>query len=212
MKFGKVTQIAAAALLASAGTVAYAQVGGSQAQQPGASQQGVQPGGQTAPGRGGAGGAVQQQPGAGGMEKQPGASGQMRQEQMQRGQQQRPEGKAERRAGEKQGTREDGRQQARERPEGEQRKGAGGAGLRPDLSEEQRGNIRQHLSAGPRVDDVDVSISVGTRLPPRVSVRPLPPTVIEIVPQYRGYAYVLIGSQIVIVDPDTHEIVAVLPA
>ncbi len=211
MKFGKVTQIAAAALLASAGTVAYAQVGGSQAQQPGASQQGVQPGGQTAPGRGGAGGAVQQQPGAGGMEKQPGASGQMRQDQMQRGQQ-RPEGKAERRAGEKQGTREDGRQQARERPEGEQRKGAGGAGLRPDLSEEQRGNIRQHLSAGPRVDDVDVSISVGTRLPPRVSVRPLPPTVIEIVPQYRGYAYVLIGSQIVIVDPDTHEIVAVLPA
>ena len=43
-------------------------------------------------------------------------------------------------------------------------------------------------------------------------MRPLPPTVIEIVPQYRGYDYFLVGDQIVIVDPDTLEIVAVLPA
>ena len=211
MKLGRVTQIAAAALMASAGTVAYAQGGGSQMQQPGASQQGgSQPGGQAAPGRGGAGGAVQQQPGAGTGERQApaGPSGQ----EIQRRGEQAPEGKAERRTEEPK-AKEQGRQQAREKQEGKERRGAGGgAGLRPELSQEQRTNIRQHLSGGPHVEDLGVSIAVGTRLPRRVEMRPLPPTVIEIVPQYRGYDYFLVGDQIVIVDPDTLEIVAVLPA
>jgi len=84
--------------------------------------------------------------------------------------------------------------------------------MRPDLSQEQQSTIRQRLSGGPRVNNLNVEISVGTRLPREVQVRPLPAAVIEIVPQYRGYAYVLVGSQIVIVDPDTLEIIAVLAA
>lgn len=107
----------------------------------------------------------------------------------------------------------EGREQAKERPTGEDRRGAGGGvGVRPDLSQEQRSTIRQRLSAGPRVRDLDVSITVGSRLPRTVEVRPLPAAVIEIVPQYRGYYYVLVGDQIVIVEPDTLEIVAVLAA
>jgi len=104
-------------------------------------------------------------------------------------------------------------EQARDREEaGEGRRGAGGAGVRPDLSQEQRSTIRQRLSGGPRVSNLDVSISVGSRLPREVEVRPLPAAVIEIVPQYRGYHFVLVGEQIVIVDPETFEIVAVLAA
>ena len=40
----------------------------------------------------------------------------------------------------------------------------------------------------------------------------LPPEIVEIVPEYSGYDYVLVGDDIVMIDPDSHEIVAVIPA
>ena len=40
----------------------------------------------------------------------------------------------------------------------------------------------------------------------------LPVRVIEFAPQYRGFEYILVGDEIVIVDPRTHRIVAVIPA
>lgn len=39
-----------------------------------------------------------------------------------------------------------------------------------------------------------------------------PMEVISIYPEWRGYGYILIGDQIVVDDPDAHEIVAVLEA
>lgn len=179
--------------------------GGGEAQRPGTGG-----GLEKAPG-GGAGGT--QEPRAGqSMDKQPGPSGTTRQEQIQRGERQ-PDGKdGDRRAGEKQRTQE-GREQTKDRPDGAEKRGAGGGvGVRPDLSRESRATIRRHLSGGPRVSNLNVSIAVGSRLPRNVEVRPLPQAVIEIVPQYRGYYYVLVGDQIVIVDRDTLEIVAVLEA
>jgi hypothetical protein len=41
---------------------------------------------------------------------------------------------------------------------------------------------------------------------------PLPVEVITIYPQWRGYEYILVGEQIVIIDPRTHEIVAIVEA
>jgi hypothetical protein len=35
---------------------------------------------------------------------------------------------------------------------------------------------------------------------------------VHIYPQWRGYDYFLVGDQIIVVDPRTHEIVAVLDA
>jgi Protein of unknown function (DUF1236) len=35
---------------------------------------------------------------------------------------------------------------------------------------------------------------------------------VTLVPAYRDYEYILVGDNIVIVDPDTYEIVAVIPA
>ena len=40
----------------------------------------------------------------------------------------------------------------------------------------------------------------------------LPPEVVTIVPEYRGFEYVVVGDQLLIVDPNTLEIVAILPA
>lgn len=60
------------------------------------------------------------------------------------------------------------------------------------------------------VRNVNFSISVGTVVPRTVTLRPLPTTVVEIVPQYRGYDFFVVREDIVIVEPRTHEIVDVI--
>jgi hypothetical protein len=55
---------------------------------------------------------------------------------------------------------------------------------------------------------LNVSVSVGTRVPETVHFYPVPVEVIVVHPELRGYNYILVGDQIVIIDPRTHEIVA----
>jgi hypothetical protein len=45
-----------------------------------------------------------------------------------------------------------------------------------------------------------------------VKLAAVPTTIIEIQPSWRGFEYFLVGDQIVIVNPRTMEIVAVIPA
>jgi hypothetical protein len=82
------------------------------------------------------------------------------------------------------------------------------------LSSEQRTRITtvvtSHREA--RVDHVDFSIRVGVRVPHTVHIVALPEEIVTIVPQYRGFYYVIVRNEILIIDPDTYEIVAVLPA
>ena len=59
---------------------------------------------------------------------------------------------------------------------------------------------------------LNVSISVGTRVPSTVRYYPLPTEVVTIYPEWRGYDYILVGNQILVLDPRTHEIVAILDA
>ena len=56
------------------------------------------------------------------------------------------------------------------------------------------------------------SITIGEAVPQTVHLNRLPTRVIEFAPQYRGYEYILVGDEILIVDPRTHRIVAVIPA
>jgi len=56
------------------------------------------------------------------------------------------------------------------------------------------------------------SMSVGEAVPQAVRLNRLPTRVIEFAPQYRGYEYVQVGDEILIVDPRTHRIVAVIAA
>jgi Protein of unknown function (DUF1236) len=83
------------------------------------------------------------------------------------------------------------------------------------LSSQQRTRIGAVIgkSSSARVSTNEhIDISVGARVPRTVHVAVLPPDVIEIVPQYEGFDYVVVGDQILILDPSTYEIVAVIEA
>lgn len=61
------------------------------------------------------------------------------------------------------------------------------------------------------ITNVNFSISVGTQVPRSVRLRALSSDLVTFVPQYRGYSYFVVEEQIVIVEPSSHEIVAVVP-
>jgi hypothetical protein len=88
-----------------------------------------------------------------------------------------------------------------------------GAASAAKLSTEQRTKITTIIRERktPSVH-LNVSVSVGTRVPANVHFYPLPAEVITIYPEWRGYDYVLVGDQIVVIDPRSHEIVAILEA
>jgi hypothetical protein len=91
----------------------------------------------------------------------------------------------------------------------------GQAGGGAKLSTEQRSRIttvirNEHVAP---INNPDFSIAVGSRVPrEHVSLRALPSEVVTIYPQWRGYEFFMTGSEIIVVDPRTLEIVAVLPA
>jgi Protein of unknown function (DUF1236) len=82
-----------------------------------------------------------------------------------------------------------------------------------NINDQQRTRIStsiSHLNVQP-LNNVNFSLSVGTVVPRDVRVQPLPAEVVEIVPQYRGYDFVLVKDEIVIVEPSSYKIVAVMP-
>lgn len=91
----------------------------------------------------------------------------------------------------------------------------GQAGAGAKLSADQRTKIttvirNEHVAP---TNNIDFSVSVGTRIPrERVSLRPLPGEVVTIYPEWRGYEFFLVRDEIIVVDPRSLEIVAVLPA
>jgi hypothetical protein len=60
------------------------------------------------------------------------------------------------------------------------------------------------------VTNVNFSISVGTTVPRTVRFAPLPPILVEVYPDWRSYEYFIVQEQIVIVEPGSLRIVAVL--
>ena len=59
--------------------------------------------------------------------------------------------------------------------------------------------------------NVNFSVAVGTVIPHSVRLQALPADVVRFVPQYRGYNFVVVRDEIVIVEPSSYRIVAVLP-
>jgi hypothetical protein len=90
----------------------------------------------------------------------------------------------------------------------------GQAGAGAKLSTEQRTKITTVIrdQRVQPLNNVNFSISVGTRVPRDVRFHALPREVVTIYPEWRGYEFVLVQSQIVVVDPRTFEIVAILDA
>ena len=90
----------------------------------------------------------------------------------------------------------------------------GQAGAGAKLSSEQRTKIttvikNEHVQPAA---NANFSITVGTRVPREVAIHPLPAEVVTIYPEWRGYEFVMVRDQIVVIDPATLEIVAILAA
>ena len=89
-------------------------------------------------------------------------------------------------------------------------------GLRAQLTDEQRMHIRNtviHAAGAPRVGHVDFDVTVGTVVPRGgIRVIPVPETLVQIEPEWRGYLYFVYEDEVVIVNPNDMKIVAVVPA
>lgn len=86
------------------------------------------------------------------------------------------------------------------------------ARLKATIDDRQRTRIASVISSA-RVRPIDVNfrIETGIVIPATVTLAPLPSTIVEIVPQYRGYRYFVTREQIVIVEPRKKVIVDVIP-
>jgi hypothetical protein len=82
-----------------------------------------------------------------------------------------------------------------------------------NINDQQRTRLSQSFSRVnvQPLNNVNFSVSVGAAIPRDVRLHPLPADVVEVVPQYRGYNFVMVRDEIVIVDPATYKIVTVLP-
>jgi hypothetical protein len=58
--------------------------------------------------------------------------------------------------------------------------------------------------------NVNFNISVGATIPASVHFHPLPPRIVEIYPEWRGYEVILVHGRYVIVRPQTREIVYII--
>lgn len=60
------------------------------------------------------------------------------------------------------------------------------------------------------VSNVNFNISVGTAVPATVHFYPLPAEVVEIYPEWRGYDFILVHGEYIIIRPQTREIVYII--
>ena len=84
-------------------------------------------------------------------------------------------------------------------------------GSRLHISTRQRARLHDVLIRR-RVEParVDFPVRVGARSPNYITSYPLPEEVHEYLPDYEGYRYFVTNDEVVLVDPDTLEVVAVL--
>jgi hypothetical protein len=106
-------------------------------------------------------------------------------------------------------------------PKDKATKGAGaepkdkaGSANRVQLTEEKRTNVGETFAKDTnlnRANNLNISINVGTRLPQSVRLVAVPAAIIAIVPEYRSYRYVVVNDQVCIVEPNSYEIVEIIP-
>ena len=81
------------------------------------------------------------------------------------------------------------------------------------LSDAQRQQIRQYFASKPgqRTQGANFSLAVGAEVPQDVPLQKLPPEILSALGGYQGNDYVLVGDQLVIVDPTARRVVALVP-
>jgi hypothetical protein len=83
----------------------------------------------------------------------------------------------------------------------------------PKISAEQEGKIRDSVKNA-KVDHVAklaIPLTVGAEVPRNLHFYPFPKEVAEIAPEYGDYFYVVAAEKIVVIDPLSYRIVAILP-
>lgn len=81
------------------------------------------------------------------------------------------------------------------------------------ISAEQETQLQSAFQDAPSGDAVtlDVDVAVGAVIPATVTLQPLPPRIVEVVPAYSGYRYVrLADGRIVIVEPASMKVVYIV--
>ena len=105
----------------------------------------------------------------------------------------------------------------RKTTQGEQMTTGATGKIATDISPEKRTVVRQKLVSTKvqRVErsKINVTLTVGVRVPRTIRFYPVPREIIRLVPAYRGYLYfVLDDGTIILVDPRTYEVAYVITA
>ena len=97
-------------------------------------------------------------------------------------------------------------------PTTSQTTGQGAASTSSNLTTEQRTKISSSIKqqqVAP-LTNVNFSITIGTAIPREIQRAPLPAAVLDVYPAWRGYEFIVVGNEILIIDPPTLRIVAIL--
>lgn len=78
------------------------------------------------------------------------------------------------------------------------------------LSDEQRAALLAQLDKSHSASDVGSPVTIGTALPATVKLSDIPPSLHEMIPAYRGYKFVWIRDDLIIADPASRVVMAVV--
>ena len=87
------------------------------------------------------------------------------------------------------------------------------AGGNINLTTQQKTVIKNTVinnKSAPRVTNVNFNIGVGTVVPTSVRFAPLPASIVEIHPAWRGYDYFVYNDEVIIIEPHSHKIVEII--
>jgi len=87
------------------------------------------------------------------------------------------------------------------------------SGQTASLTDQQRTKISTSISQAnvQPLRNVNFTVSVGTAVPSSVRFYPVTRAMIDVYPQYRGYSFVVVNEEIIIIEPRTRKIVQVIP-
>ena len=90
---------------------------------------------------------------------------------------------------------------------------AAGTHANVNLTTQQKTVIKNTVienKSAPRVSHVDFSVSVGVVVPTTVHYAPLPDSIVEIHPAWRGYDYFVYEDQVIVIEPRSHKIIEII--
>jgi len=83
------------------------------------------------------------------------------------------------------------------------------------LNDEQHQKIKDviaHQSDAPKIAQAPFEMMIGTAVPQQVELKDIPPEIAQVMNGYWGDQYVLVQSELVIVDQHSRRVVAIVPA